>query len=117
MYIKFTDDTKPSLEKVWILLRLERPYRVIWIEWRAITSYMKFNKNKSQILYLGQVNPGYPNKLAEERLERSPTERDLGVSVADSLHMTQQCALVAKRAKRVLGCSKYSTAPVASRGR
>ncbi|KAK4823659.1 LOW QUALITY PROTEIN: hypothetical protein QYF61_005011 [Mycteria americana] len=64
----------------------------------TITSCMKFNKSKCQILHLGWGYPGYTYKLRNERLESSPTERDLGR------------ALAAKRANNVLGSIKHSIA-------
>jgi len=79
----------------------------------AITNLMKFNKSKCQILHLGQDNPDCTYKLGDERLERSPAERDLGVRVDGKLNMNQQCLLAAKRANCVLRC-KYS---IASRSR
>jgi len=47
-------------------------------------------------------------------LESSSAERNLGVLVDDRLTTSQQCALAAKKANGILGCSRKS---VASRSR
>ncbi|PKU26885.1 hypothetical protein llap_22811 [Limosa lapponica baueri] len=52
--------------------------------------------------------------LGADLLESSSAKRDLGVLVDKKLTMSQQCALVAKKASGLLGCTKKS---VASRSR
>ena len=47
-------------------------------------------------------------RLGDERLENSPTERDLKGLVDSKLNMSQQCALVASRAN--LRCTKHGIA-------
>ena len=56
----------------------------------------------------------YQYRLGADLLESSSVEKDLGLLVDDKLTMSQQCALVAKKADDLLGCMKKS---VASRSR
>jgi len=72
---------------------------------------MKFNKGKCRILPLRRNNQ---YRFGADMLESSSVERDLGVLVDDRLTMSQQCALVAKKASGILGCMKKR---VASRSR
>ncbi|GAB0182110.1 hypothetical protein GRJ2_000676300 [Grus japonensis] len=75
---------------------------------------MKFNKGKCGVLHLGRNNPKHQYRLGVDLLGSSAVEKDLGVLVDNKLSMSQQCALVAKVAYGILGCTNKS---VASRSR
>lgn len=66
--------------------------------------------NKCQILQLGQCNPVCTYRSEAKRSECSPAERGLMVLVDGKLYVSQQCALVVKRANHILGCIRHSIA-------
>ncbi|CAM4652830.1 unnamed protein product [Lepidochelys kempii] len=110
---KFADDPKLGGE-VDVLEDRDRIQRALdKLEDWAKRNLMRFNKDKCRVLHLGRKNPMHRYILGTEWLGSS-AERDLGVTVDEKLDISQQCALVAKKASGILG---YISGGIASRSR
>ena len=75
---------------------------------------MKFNKAKCKVLHVSQGNLKNNYRLGGEWIERSPEEKDLGLLLDEKLNTSEQGALAAHKANRILGCITRS---VTSRSR
>ena len=75
---------------------------------------MQFNNGKCKVLHLWRNDPMHQDRLGADLLESSSAEKHLGVLVDNKLTMSEQGALVAKKANGILGCIRQS---VASRSR
>ena len=71
---------------------------------------MRFSKSKCIVLHMGRNNSMHQYRLGYELLEMSLAEKDVGVLVDNRLAMSQQCALVTKKANDILWCMKRSMA-------
>ncbi|KFV80683.1 hypothetical protein N308_11091, partial [Struthio camelus australis] len=76
----------------------------------AERNLLKSNQGKCRVLHLRRNNPMPQDRLGADLLKSSSAAKDLGVLVDNKLSMSQQCALVAKKANGILGCIRQSVA-------
>ncbi|KAJ7395657.1 hypothetical protein BTVI_153008 [Pitangus sulphuratus] len=80
-----------------------------WEKW-AEKNILNFNKGKCKVLHLRRNNPMHQYRRWADLLESHAREKDLGVLVDNKLSMNQQCVPVVKKANRILGYIRKSTA-------
>ncbi|PKU47476.1 rna-directed dna polymerase from mobile element jockey-like [Limosa lapponica baueri] len=111
---KFTDDTKlggvADTPEGCATVQRHLDMLESWAE----GNLMYFNNGKCRVPHLGRNNPKHQYRLGADLLESTSEEKDLGVLVDNGMTMSQQCALVAKKANGILG---YIRKSVTSRSR
>ena len=100
--VQLTPESRDAIQKD--LDRLERWTETNWLKRWAEMNLLKFSKGKYRVLHLEKNNPVHQYRLWANLLEISSVEKDLRFLVSNKLTMSQQCALVAKKANGVLGC-------------
>jgi ribonuclease P/MRP protein subunit RPP40 len=103
MILKFADDTKlikliATLEDA-ITLQSDLAKMFEWSkDWQ-----MLFNVDKCKVIHFGYYNIGYDYYMGENLLEVVHEEKDLGITIHDSLSNSTHCANAVKKANSALG--------------
>ena len=86
------------------------PFNTTWTELECCAdgNLKRFKKSKWTVLRLGGNNRTQQYRLGTDLLERSSAEKGLGLLVDNRFVVSQQCALVAKKATGILGCNRKS---------
>ena len=100
---KFADDTKISMPTFNLencnLLQNDINSLCEWAEkWQ-----MSFNADKCNVIHFGSNNTNYPYKMFDQLLNKSSSEKDLGIVINDRLKSDSRIDIIVKRANKLLG--------------
>ena len=100
---KFADDTKlgQSLTNPDSHLQLQHCLNNLSV-W-AQNWCMNFNESKCTVLHIGKNNPKHTYTLNDIALQATDCEKDVGIHIHSNLKPSNHCAVVAGRARNILG--------------
>jgi hypothetical protein len=101
--VKFADDTK-----VGQTIRTEADRAALQTALTNLCEWteqwgMKLNVAKCKVMHFGRHNPGYEYEMDDVKLQQVEEERDIGITVSNTLKPAKQCAKAAATARAVLG--------------
>lgn len=70
------------------------------------SSHSLLGKDNYAVMHLGLGNSKRENRLGSKWTASIPKEKNLGLLVDEKMNLSQQCVLVAQKAKCILGCIK-----------
>ncbi|KAL9869576.1 uncharacterized protein GJ701_006434 [Geothlypis trichas] len=107
---KFADNTKLAACVDLLEDRKALQQDLEWLDGWAESNKMTFSKSRRRVLHFGHNNPLQHYRLGIVWLDSAQVERDFGVLVNSQLNMSQQYALVAKKASSILASIRNSVA-------